>query len=612
MKQEQKRSYMILGGMGLVGVIYLALRIAPGFKRGLSGLIRELLSIPEQPFNIRFGADTPVFVFTFVAIYLLVIYSMYLDGKNYRRGEEYGSARWGNIRAARRKLMSLGKDNLNQNILMTQNLGLSTNRYKTFMHRLNHHVLVIGGSGAGKTRFYIIINILQKMGSKFILDPAGELLRDTGEYVKNEGYELKVFNIFQTDRSMRYNPFVYIRNDEDVVKMIDMFVKCTSDPTATKGDPFWDDAMRMLLMALCYYLVDFAPPEDRNFPTVQFMLTQMIISGEKREPNAVDALFEELGKKDEEHIAFKCYKAYITGAEKTLQSIQISLQNKLVPFIQPSIADLCCTTEDELGLFKMPETLTALYAVTPSHDTSKNFLVSFLYQQIFDILCDYGMEHGKLKVPIQFLMDEFANTKVPDNFVTMLTTVRKFGMSFSIILQAFSQLEKPFKEDKNTIVSNCDTMLYLGGNEDDTFKKISDKLGKQTIKVDSYSTSKGSHGSTSKSTQLISRDLMTFDEVAKLDNSKAIVFFKGQNPLMDDKYDLKTHPNYQYLAFDDADGKPYVQPSRSELLQEKIKDYMTGFRIRTDLTIEEINDLPPLPIDTDVPVYSEFFGPYGA
>lgn len=609
MKKSEKMNYLVGGGAGLIMVIWFAIKIAPGISRGIGGIIKVLSTMTKEPFKFKFVPETPMTVLVASLIFITAVYLHYLDNKDYRRGEEHGSAKWGSILAMRRKFTDSRPGHENENIIFSEHLSLATDKQKSFAHRRNHHVLAVGGSGLGKTRYIVEPNLLQANESYMFLDPAGEILRDCGGFLEYKGYDIKVFNLFELERSTRYNSFVYIQTDDDVIRMVNMFFKATDKKGESSADPFWDNAGKMLMGALCFYLHYFAPEEDRNLPTVQYLVTQMVSLGDGKEPTVIDLLFQNLERRFPNHIASKAYNGYVAGAKETVSSIQITLQARLFKFIQPEIADLCYTTEDELGLYEIPEKKTALFLIVPTQDDSKNFFVSLLYQQLFDILIGYGMRNKRLKVPINFIMDEFANTKVPDSFDQILATVRKFGIRIMIILQNLSQLNVDFKDTKDSIIANCDTMIYLGGNDAATQKSISERIGKQTIKVESVSQSKGRNGNYSKSIQLMARDLMTPDEVGALPDDEMLIMIRGCHPLRDKKYDLKSHPNYKYTAFEDAEGQPYIQPTRQETAMKKAGEYMNGVRIRTDLSLEQIQALPPLPLE-DLGEYVEigFFG----
>ena len=335
--------------------------------------------------------------------------------------------------------------------------------------------------------------------SYVVLDPSGEILRATGNFLQEKkGYRIRVLNLVDPDISSRYNPFVYLKDDDDVDQMVENFWKATTQDGATRGEQIWDDTAKELLAALAYYLFYFAPPREQNFPMIQYMVRNMAISGDgKGTKSPIDQLFDKLEEDHPEHISLKHYRAYHSGATKTLQSIQITLLSRLSKFNLTSVGWLSSTTEDELGLLTAAETKTVIFAVTPVADTSLNFFVSLLYGQLFEILYAYGNEHGKLKVPLHFLMDEFANITLPRDFEKRLATFRKYLISASIVLQDLSQLKALFEKQWQSIVNNCDELLYLGGNESSTHEDLSKLLGKETIRTNTYGQSKGRNGSCS-------------------------------------------------------------------------------------------------------------------
>ena len=471
--------------------------------------------------------------------------------RNYRRGEEHGSAKWGDARVVNRKYRQR-PDNMNK--ILTQNVRIGFDAHK---HRRNLNVLVIGGSGAGKTRFYVKPNVMQANCSMVILDPKGEILRDTGWLLLKKGYKLRVLDLIQMERSHCYNPFVYLRNDNDVQRLVTNLFKSTIPKGAQSSDPFWDTAAQMLLLALIFYLKYEAPEDEQNFAMVMEMLRAGDVDEEDSKAlSALDTLFFDLRKTDPEHIALKYYDAYHSGSGKTLKSIQITLASRLEKFNLDSVAGLTIT--DELDLWKLGEEKTALFAIIPDNDTSFNFLVSLLYTQLFQQLFEvadkkYG---GALPVHVQFLMDEFANVSLPDDFDKILSVMRSRGVSVSIILQNLAQLKALFEKQWESIVGNADEFVYLGGNEKETHKYVSELLGKETIDTNTYGKSTGRNGNYSTNYQNTGRELMTPDEVRMLDNHYALLFIRGERPVMDLKYDILKHPDVSMTT----DGKmdPYV------------------------------------------------------
>ena len=544
MKPDNKAGGPWLYALGLVPVIWFALLIAPAISGGLSEIVNALPAAMNNPFKIVWCEDSVKTVLIFIAAYGLGI-GIYLSSRrNYRRGEEHGSAKWGDPRAVNKKYRD--KDPI-KNRIFTQHVRMGLDGRK---HRRNLNTLVVGGSGAGKSRFYAKVNICQCNTSLFVLDCKGELLRDCGGLLERMGYEIKVVDLLNMEKSHCYNPFSYLKNDNDVQKMVTNLFKATTPKGSQSNDPFWDTAASMLLLALVFYLWYEAPEDEKNFP----MVMEMLRAGEVREDDdsyqsPLDELFDRLEMRSPDHIAVKYYKDYRSGSAKTLKSIQITLASRLEKFNLSSVAALTAT--DELYLSSMGEKKVALFALIPDNDASFNFLVSLLYASTFQELF-YSADRihgGSLPVPVHFLMDEFANVSLPDDFDKLLATMRSRNISVSIIIQNIAQLKALFEKQWESIIGNCDEFLYLGGNETSTHKLISENyLGKSTLWLDTYGKSTGHSGSYSTNNQITGRDLMTPDEVRMLDNNLALLFIRGEAPLMDEKYDLLKHPNIKYTT----------------------------------------------------------------
>ena len=544
MKPDNKAGGPWLYALGLVPVIWFALLIAPAISGGLSEIVNALPAAMNHPFKIVWCEDSVKTVLIFIAAYGLGI-GIYLSSRrNYRRGEEHGSARWGDPRAVNKKYRD--KDPI-KNRIFTQHVRMGLDGRK---HRRNLNTLVVGGSGAGKSRFYAKVNICQCNTSFFILDCKGELLRDCGGLLERMGYEIKVVDLLNMEKSHCYNPFAYLKSDNDVQKMVTNLFKATTPKGSQSNDPFWDTAASMLLMALVFYLWYEAPEDEKNFP----MVMEMLRAGEVREDDdsyqsPLDELFDRLEMRSPDHIAVKYYKDYRSGSAKTLKSIQITLASRLEKFNLSSVAALTAT--DELDLSSLGEKKVALFALIPDNDASFNFLVSLLYASTFQELF-YSADRvhgGSLPVPVHFLMDEFANVSLPDDFDKLLATMRSRNISVSIIIQNIAQLKALFEKQWESIIGNCDEFLYLGGNETSTHKLISENyLGKSTLWLDTYGKSTGHSGSYSTNNQITGRELMTPDEVRMLDNNLALLFIRGEAPLMDEKYDLLKHPNIKYTT----------------------------------------------------------------
>ena len=549
MKQDDKQTAIILSVIGIIPVIWLALLIAPSVKGGLPEILPKLMTVFNNPFQIELCEDSLKTVLVLLLCYGFGIGIYFSTRRNYRRREEHGSAKWGDARAVNKKYCQTPKS---ENKLMTQNVSIGLNAKK---HRRNLNTLVCGGSGAGKTRFYCKPNLMQCNSSFVILDPKGEIVRDVGKLLEAKGYEIKVLDLISMEKSHCYNPFVYLRSDNDIQRLVTNLFKSTTPKGSQSNDPFWDTAASMLLLALVFYLHYEAPEDEQNFAMIMEMLRAGAIEDEEEpRPSPLDNLFSELEYENPDHIALKYYHSYHSGSAKTLKSIQITLAARLEKFNLESLASL--TSTDELGLETLGEKKTALFALIPDNDTSFNFLVSILYTQLFQQLF-YSADHiygGSLPIPVHFLMDEFANVSLPDDFDKILSVMRSRSVSVSIILQNLAQLKALFEKQWESIVGNCDEFLYLGGNEQSTHKYVSELLGKSTIDTNTYGKSEGRSGSYSTNYQISGRELLTPDEVRMLDNRYAILFIRGERPVLDFKYDILKHPNVALTA----DGKAGV------------------------------------------------------
>lgn len=549
MKQDDKQSAVILSVIGILPVVWLALLIAPSVKGGLPEILPKLMTVFNNPFQIELCEDSLKTVLVLLLCYGFGIGIYFSTRRNYRRREEHGSAKWGDARAVNKKYCQTPKS---ENKLMTQNVSIGLNAKK---HRRNLNTLVCGGSGAGKTRFYCKPNLMQANTSFVILDPKGEIVRDVGKLLEAKGYEIKVLDLISMEKSHCYNPFVYLQNDNDIQRLVTNLFKSTTPKGSQSNDPFWDTAASMLLLALVFYLHYEAPEDEQNFAMVMEMLRAGVIEDEEEpRPSPLDNLFSELEYENPDHIALKYYHSYHSGSAKTLKSIQITLAARLEKFNLESLASL--TSTDELELETLGEKKTALFALIPDNDTSFNFLVSILYTQLFQQLF-YSADHihgGSLPIPVHFLMDEFANVSLPDDFDKILSVMRSRSVSVSIILQNLAQLKALFEKQWESIVGNCDEFLYLGGNEQSTHKYVSELLGKSTIDTNTYGKSEGRSGSYSTNYQISGRELLTPDEVRMLDNRYAILFIRGERPVLDFKYDILKHPNVALTA----DGKAGV------------------------------------------------------
>ena len=550
MVEDSKKQKIILSIFGIIPVIWLALLIAPHIDGGLAEIIKNFSKALNNPFSIKICDNTIKTVFFLLLAYGLAIGIYFSTRKNYRRNEEYGSAKWGNAISINKKYE---QKNSNNNKILTQNVKIGLDGRK---HRRNLNLLICGGSGAGKTRFFAKPNVMQCNSSMVILDPKGEIVRDTGELLEKKGYSVKVLDLINMDKSHCYNPFVYLKNDNDVQKLVTNLFKSTTPKGSQSNDPFWDTAASMLLLSLIFYLWYEAPEEEQNFT----MVMEMLRAGDVKEDDdlymsPLDILFERLEINNPEHIALKYYRDYHSGSAKTLKSIQITLASLLEKFNLESLSMLTMT--DELELDTLGEKKTALFALIPDNDTSFNFIVSILYTQLFQQLF-YTADHkygGRLPVHVHFIMDEFANVSLPDDFDKILSVMRSREVSVSIILQNLAQLKALFEKQWESIVGNCDSFLYLGGNEQSTHKYVSELIGKENLDLNTYGKSHGRNGSYSTNYQQTGRDLLTPDEVRMLDNKYAILFIRGERPIKDLKYDILKHPNVAQTT--DGSAKPY-------------------------------------------------------
>ena len=425
-----------------------------------------------------------------------------------------------------------------------------------YKHKRNLNVLVVGGSGAGKSRAYAVVNIMQCNCSMVITDPKGELLRKTGGLLEREGYEVRVFDLINPETSFCYNPFAYVRDDKDVLKLINNLIRNTTPKGAQSSDPFWEKSETALLQALMLYLLHEAPPEEQNFSMIMEMLGSAQVKEDDEEyQSPLDILFERLEMRNPESIAVKQYAIYKQAAGKTAKSILISVGVRLAAFNLKQIANLTCT--DELDLYSIGEKKVALFCCIPDADTSLNYLVGMIYSNLFQTLYYVADRkyHGKLPIPVHCIMDEWPNVALPDDFDKLLATMRSRAISCSIIIQNIAQMKALFKDSWESLIGNCDEFLYLGGNEKEGHKYVSELLGKETLDTNTYGQTKGRSGSYSVNFQQSGRELLTPDEVRLLDNRKAVLLVRGERPILDEKYDLHKHVNVKYT--EDGGAPPY-------------------------------------------------------
>lgn len=597
MVENSKKQKIILSLFGIIPVIWIALLIAPYINEGMAGIIKNITKALDNPFNINFCENSLKTVLFLLLAYGLAIGIYFSTRKNYRRNEEYGSAKWGDVKSICKKYKDFNAPTNNK--ILTQNFAIGLDGRK---HRRNLNLLICGGSGAGKTRFFAKPNVMQCNTSMVILDPKGEIVRDTGELLEKKGYKVKILDLINMDKSHCYNPFVYLKSDNDVQKLVTNLFKSTTPKGSQSNDPFWDTAASMLLLALIFYLWYEAPEEEQNFT----MVMEMLRAGDVKEDDdmylsPLDVLFEKLEASNPEHIALKYYRDYHSGSAKTLKSIQITLASRLEKFNLESLSKLTMT--DELELEKLGEQKVALFALIPDNDTSFNFIVSILYTQLFQQLF-YSADHkhgGRLPVHVHFIMDEFANVSLPDDFDKILSVMRSREVSVSIILQNLAQLKALFEKQWESIVGNCDEFLYLGGNEQSTHKYVSELMGKENLDLNTYGKSHGRNGSYSTNYQQTGRDLLTPDEVRMLDNKYAILFVRGERPIKDLKYDILKHPNVALTT--DGKAKPYVHGKINNAIATVVIDYNVD-RYKFD-SIKDIEDNYEIISSEDMDKYLE-------
>lgn len=511
------------------------------------------------------------------ALIKFVVYTKGKNAKKFRHGKEYGSARWG----TKKDIDPYMDEKFQNNILLTQTERLTINgRPANPKYARNKNVLVIGGSGSGKTRFYVKPNLMQMHSSYCVTDPKGTIVLECGKMLEDNGYEIKILNTINFKKSMKYNPFAYIRSEKDILKLVQTIIANTKGEGEKAGEDFWVKAEKLYYTSLIGYIFYEAPREEKNFAT----LLDMIDASEVREDdetymNPIDRLFEALEKKEPTHFAVKQYKKYKLAAGKTAKSILISCGARLAPFDIRELRDLM--SEDELELDTLGDRKTALFVIISDTDDTFNFVVSIMYSQLFNLLCDkaddvYG---GRLPVHVRCLLDEFANIGLIPKFEKMIATIRSREMSASIILQAQSQLKAIYKDNADTIVGNCDSTLFLGGKEKTTLKELSETLGKETIDLYNTSETRSNANSYGLNYQKTGKELMSQDEITVMDGSKCIFQLRGVRPFLSDKFDITKHKNYKLL--EDYDKKNVFDTE--EYIKRKGKAKLNGNTVITRL-----------------------------
>ena len=533
--------------IGTIPVIWLALLLAQSLGGGLPELLRNLTSALEQPTNIIWTDKSLPTILICLAVYGMAVLLYRTNQGRTRDGEEHGSAAWATPASVNAQFAQ--KDS----ILLTQRVRLGLDTHK---HRRSLNVLVIGGSGAAKTRSFVLPNILTANTNYVITDPKSEVLLATGGYLKEQGYDVRVLNLVNLEQSDGYNPFRYLRDEKDVLKLVNNLIQSTTPKGSHESDPFWTKAETALLQAIILMLFQEAPEYEQNFSMVMRVLEYAEVREEDEgHVSPLDLLFESIERRKPDSVAVRQYKVFKLAAGKTAKSILVSTAVRLAPFNLPQIQAL--TNHDDMDLYTLGEKKVALYAVIPDNDNTFNFLVSLLYAQAFQALYYSAdqIHHGPLPRHVRFVLDEFAAMPLP-GFTRELATMRSRSISASVIIQNMAQIKELYKDSWETIPGNCDTILYLGGNESSTHKYVSEMLGKATIDTKTHGQTKGKSGSYSTNFQMSGRELLTPDEVRKLDNRYALLFIRGASPVMDEKYDLMHHPAISHSSLGGA--APYI------------------------------------------------------
>ena len=548
-----KKIHPIVWAILCLPVVYFAMVTASVYIPGenIFALLERISTIVRRPDLLRWTAYTSRFLLVFLLLYGGGVLLYYADHENRRPGEEYGSAKWGNARELNKQYA----DRDGKNVILTKRVSIGLDGYK---HRRNLNILVVGGSGSGKTRFFCKPGIMSVNCSYLIVDPKGEMLRSTGYLLKEEGYDIKVFDLIHPRQSDGYNPFTYIRDDPDVLKLMDNLVKNTTPPKGASNDPFWEKAEIALDSALMLYLLYEAPVEEQNFEMLMFMLEcARVMEEDEQYQSPLDLLFQTLEERDPSHIAVREYKVYKQAAGKTAKSILVTASVRLAAFIFPQYAAMMQT--DEMDFASMGERKRAIFCVIPVNDGSMNYLVSMLLTQCFQQLYLRADEryNGRLPVPVRVIQDEWANVAQPDSYPKVLATCRSYNIGINIIVQNIQSIKALYKDEWEGIIGNCDTLLFLGGgNEPTSLEFVSKLLGKETVHTRTRGRTKGRSGSSSVNFQQTGRDLMTPDEIRMLPTNDALLFIRGEKPVRDKKYDIKKHPNVRRTA--DGRAKPYI------------------------------------------------------
>lgn len=539
-----------------IPVLWLAVALAQARSEAgnLAQMLEILSGLASAPFSVHWTENAPKLVLIVSTLYPMCVIYYLTEQADLRPGAEYGTARWGNAKSLNRKYQD--RRHLRSNYLFTQNVRMGMDSHK---HRHNLNVMVIGGSGAGKTRFYVKPNLMQSICSYIVLDPKGEILRDLGGMFEAQGIAVTVIDLVHFKG--HYNPLVYLETDEDAMKLAHAIVHNTKPKDAVgSADQFWDNSSIMLISAIILYLLYEAPAEEQNLSTVMYMILNGQVSEDESYPAPLAMLFNDLEDREPDHPAVLQYKSFLLGSTKTLQSVLVTAASNLHMFNSEQFAYM--TGRDETFLPELGLQKRVIFCVIPDNDETYNFLITMLYTQIFDQLFRLADSNpaykGALPVHVRLMMDEFANVALPKDFKKILSVCRSRNISCDIILQSIAQLKSLFKDDWEGIVGNCDSLLYLGGNEYGTFEYLSKILGKETERTVSHSIGRGNHGSSSESQQKAARDLATPDEIRRMSNDDALLLLRSEDPVVDRKYDLLKHPNIKLTT--DGGAAPYMMP----------------------------------------------------
>ena len=530
-------------------VVWLGILVSDCCGEGVK--LTEFLSLfserLQHPFCLSLNGYTVRCVFAALCMYALAVGYYYTSKGNKRTGEEYGSAKWGDAAALNRKYRDK-----TDNIILSQHISMGLDGRR---HKRNLNVIVVGGSGAGKTRGYVLPNIMECNCSYIIADPKGEILRKTGGLLEKEGYEICVLNLVDLEKSDCYNPIAYLRSGHDALKLVTNLIKNTNEKGQKSSDPFWDKSEAAILQAFILYLLHEALASEQNFSTVMYMIENAAASEEDESyKSPVDLLFDDLERKNPEHIALKMYKVFKQAAGKTAKSILVSTAVRLAAFNLPEIARV--TEKDEMFLNTIGNRKKAVFAVISDNDTSLNFIVSMLYSQAFqELYHEADRNGGRLPVHVRVMMDEFANVALPENFEKVLATCRGREISINIIIQNMAQIKAMFRDSWENLTGNCDTYIYLGGNESTSHEYISKSLGKETVDVKTRGVTHGRNGSSSNNFQSVGRELLTPDEVRMIDNNYEVVIIRGERAVIDKKFALQKHRNIKFT--EDGGAEPY-------------------------------------------------------